>query len=141
MADVITKYKLKKRNSIRSYYVLFSGLFIKVETPKSFKSNLYLRNTKQNIILTINSILFAQPFKNLKVELDSQEFEKNFNVYCTDKIIALQLLTADIMQLLINFKYEMNMNYEITIKNSNIYIRFFIYINKFVIRFNKKYRI
>lgn len=68
--------------------------------------------------------MFAQPFKNLKVELDSQEFEKNFNVYCTDKIIALQLLTADIMQLLINFKYEINMNYEITIKNSNIYIRF-----------------
>lgn len=36
----------------------------------------------------------------------------------------MQLLTADIMQLLIEFQKEMNMEYELTIKNSLIYIRF-----------------
>jgi len=36
----------------------------------------------------------------------------------------MQLLTADIMQLLVNFQEEMDMEYELTIKNNCIYIRF-----------------
>lgn len=42
-----------------------------------------------------------------------------FDVYCSDKIIAMQLLTADIMQLLIEFQEEMNMEYESSSKKLN----------------------
>ena len=76
------------------------------------------KNFLNKIISSVSSL------EKIRVNLDSQEFEKYFDVYSTDKIIAMQLLTADIMQLLINFKKEMKMYYEITIKNNSIYIRF-----------------
>ena len=96
----------------------------KVETSKPFNASLYLRKDRKNKNVLSRTFRSKLPFDNLRVELDSQEFEKIFDVYCSDKIIAMQLLTSDIMQLLINFQKEMNMEYEITIKNNQIYIRF-----------------
>mgnify|MGYP003294421537 CR=1 FL=1 len=38
-----------------------------------------------------------------KIEGAKQAFEKYFNVYATNKIIGMQLLTADVMEELIDF--------------------------------------
>lgn len=56
--------------------------------------------------------------------MDSQEFEEIFDVYSSDPIEAMQLLTADIMQSLIKFYNEIQVKYEFTIKGNNIYLRF-----------------
>ena len=102
---------------------MFNGLFASVECPKNFNNSLYIRVNKNALEKAIE-FNTKYKYKKLKTELDSKEFEKNFDVYASDKIIAMQLLTADIMQMLVDFRKEMNMNYEITIKNSHIYYRF-----------------
>ena len=56
--------------------------------------------------------------------MDSKEFEKYFDVVATDKIIAMQLLTPDIMEEMINFRNNFNLEYEIVIRNNEIYLRF-----------------
>ena len=56
--------------------------------------------------------------------MDSSEFEKYFDVSATNKIIGMQLLTADIMEELIDFVNKTNMKYDIVINNNNIYLRF-----------------
>lgn len=117
MSEVLTEY----RDYDKKLHTLFCGIMSKVETPKPFNSCLYLRKDRNILERTFRIKL---PFDKLRVELDSQEFEKMFDVYCSDKIIAMQLLTADIMQLLIEFQEEMDMEYELTIKNNLIYIRF-----------------
>ena len=44
--------------------------------------------------------------------------EKLFDVYSTDKILALRILTSDILDYMINFKKENKIKYELTLKNS-----------------------
>ena len=61
--------------------------------------------------------------KDITIELDSQEFEEKFDVYASNKIVAFQLLTSDVMSLLNDFYKYINETFEIIIKNDNIYIR------------------
>lgn len=124
MAEVLTEYETTDKDGDTHYHTLFCGMMSKVETPKPFNASLYLRKDRKDKNILARAFRAKLPFDNLRVELDSQEFEKMFDVYCSDKIIAMQLLTADIMQLLIDFQEEMNMEYELTIKNNLIYIRF-----------------
>lgn len=60
-----------------------------------------------------------------RVEMDSEEFERYFDVYSENKIVAMQLLTSEIMETLINFYTKYKLDYEIVFRNNNIYIRFF----------------
>lgn len=124
MAEVLTEYETTDSDGDTHYHTLFCGMLTKVETPKPFSASLYLRKDRKDKNLLSRAFRAKLPFDNLRVEMDSQEFEKMFDVYCSDKIIAMQLLTADIMQLLMSFQEEMNMEYELTIKNNCIYIRF-----------------
>lgn len=124
MSEILTEYVTTDENDNIECKTLFCGMMSKVETPKPFNACLYLRKDSKDKNILVRTFEHKHPFDKLRVELDSQEFEKRFDVYCSDKIIAMQLLTADIMQLLIEFQEKMNMEYELTIKNNLIYIRF-----------------
>lgn len=60
-----------------------------------------------------------------RVEMDSEEFEKYFNVYAENKILTMRILTPDIMEYLTDFRNKFKMNYEIVFRDSTIYFRFF----------------
>ena len=113
MSEVLTERREFDGNGNATYEPMFRGLFAKVETPKPFNAVLYLRKDK---ISTLSN--------QLRIQLDSPEFEKIFDVYGSDPIIAMQLLTADIMQDLIQFHNELKVGYELTIKENCMYIRF-----------------
>ncbi len=123
-AEVATRKRYEDLNGQRRTKDIFEGAFAKIETPKPFKAALYLRKDLKDkgVLEKISSLKLN--FKDLRTEMDSDEFKQFFDVYCNDKIIAMQLLTADIMQLLVDFRKEMHKNFEITIKDDNIYIRF-----------------
>lgn len=59
-----------------------------------------------------------------KVEMDSKEFEKYFDVYSNSDIITMEILTHDIMEELVQFYDKYKIKFEIVIKNYKIYIRF-----------------
>lgn len=90
----------------------FHGIFAKIVIDKSIKSELKIT---QGI---------GFDFSKERLEMDSSEFEKYFDVYATNKIIGMQLLTADVMEELIDFENKTNMKYDIVINNNNIYLRF-----------------
>ena len=56
--------------------------------------------------------------------MDSQEFEKMFDVYTTNKLITMQILTSDIMEMLIEFRNILGRAFEIVIQQGHIYVRF-----------------
>ncbi len=62
-------------------------------------------------------------YKN-KLEMDSSEFEKKFDVFASDKIIGMQILTADIMEEILQFKNKIKEDFDIFINNNVIYLRF-----------------
>lgn len=89
---------------------IFSGLFAKINIGKSINSELRI---KQNGTL----------FKKNRLEMDSQEFEKYFDVISTNQIIGMQLLTHDIMDILVDFRIQLKMPLDILIREDIMYIR------------------
>ncbi len=112
MAEVKTETESTDSDGDTTTYTVFHGLFAEIELNKNINSCVKIRK---------NSISL---FNKEKIEMDSGEFEKKFNVYSTDKIIAMQLLTSDIMQMLLDFKKENKVVPEITIEDNKFYIRF-----------------
>lgn len=99
----------------------FEGLFVKVELKKSFNGQLYIKkdNGKDKKMLS-----GGLSFDKLRLQLDSPEFEKIFDVRTSNSIMTMQLLTADIMEDLVALYNELKVNYEITIEESCMYIGF-----------------
>ena len=90
----------------------FHGIFAKIVIDKSINSELRIEQNGRYFL------------SKKRLEMDSSEFEKYFDVSATNKIIGMQLLTADVMEELINFINKTNMRYDIVINNNNIYLRF-----------------
>lgn len=116
MAEVHTEDESTDSDGNTSTYTLFHGLFAEIELLKFVNFNMKIRK---------NTILDGKIFgKDTKLEMDSTEFEKIFDVHATDKIKCMQILTADIMQMLIDFKAKNKIAPEITLKENKLYIRF-----------------
>ena len=89
----------------------FHGLFSQIRMDKSIGSELLIRRN------------FSVSRKK-KLNMDSDEFEKLFDVSATNQIIGMQLLTHDIMELLVSFKKSTGINYDISIYDNIMYLRF-----------------
>ena len=63
-------------------------------------------------------------FDRKRLEMDSSEFEKYFDVKASDKILGMQLLTSDVMEELIEFQNKTKMKYDVYIKDNELYLRF-----------------
>lgn len=114
MAEVHTQDEQTDSDGDTHYVTLFHGLFAEIEMEKTVFAKLKLRKNELK--------LFGG--NKERVELDSGEFEKIYDVYSTDKIISMQLLTSDIMQMFIDFKEKYKITPELTLKENKLYIRF-----------------
>jgi len=97
-------------------HTIFRGLFANIEMSKSFNNNVYIFSTnilKQKIKKT-----------NFKIDINSEEFNQYFDVYTRDKLTVMEILTPDILDLLIKYRKKYNIHCDIIIKDKNIYIRF-----------------
>lgn len=91
---------------------IFNGLFAKIVLDKSINDK---------IIIAKNNKLF---FDNKRQKMDFNEFEKYFDVASSNKLLAMRILTPDIMLELLNFLNNYNVMFDIIIDDYNIYIRF-----------------
>lgn len=115
MGEVLTEKKEEYKDSdgeIKTRTItLFHGLFAKIEMDKSINSELRIMQD-------------GSFWKNQKLKMDSSEFEKYFDVKSSNQIIAMQLLTADVMQELIDFENKTKMKFDVVINNNELYLRF-----------------
>ena len=112
MIDIDVK-KVTGSGKNRNVEEIFTGLYATTISDKNIKS--YVRITRDK-----KDFFGGQD----RIQMDSQEFEEIFNVYSDDRILATRLLTADIMQMLIEFYNKYKLMFEIVIKKDNIYLRF-----------------
>ena len=96
--------------------VVFNGLFSQIEIPININGYVHIHSDK--------GIIGKMFGTKDKIEMDSSEFEKNFDVRATDKILAMQVLTSDVMDTLLNFIKQYKIKYEITVKKDSIFMRF-----------------
>ena len=92
---------------------VFNGLFGKIDLNKSILSNM--------CITMDDSFSFS---KKQKIEMDSYEFEKVFDVYGDNEIIAMQLLTADVQEDILELYNKYKIDFNISIMQNKMYILF-----------------
>lgn len=116
MAEVLTEeertYKDSEGNTKTETITKFHGLFSKIIMDKSINSELRIMQDGKMIL------------GKDKLNMDSSKFEKYFDVKASNSIVGMQLLTADVMEELIQFEDKTNMKYDIYIKNNELYLRF-----------------
>ncbi len=123
-ASYLSEPKNKKERVNPQRQDFFEGVFVRFELPKAFETELYLRKDANDKGLFNKTIGVIKPFENFRVPLDYSNFEKLFDVYAYDKVKATQIFTTDVMYELVNFYNEMKIEYEITIKENFVYLRF-----------------
>ena len=116
MAEVFTEHVEthtdSEGNTHTTRTTIFHGLFAKVTSERSITSELRIVQDK------------IGKYNKNRLNMDSSEFEKYFDVITDNKIIAMQLLTADVMEEMIEFENKTNMKYDIVVKENEIYLRF-----------------
>lgn len=116
MAEVKTEIETTDSEGHTQTTIVFYGLFGNVECVKNIGTNFKVRSDKG---------MLGKMFKGkTKVEMDSQEFEKYFDVYGDNKITVMQILTSEVMATMIDFIEQSKIKYELTINGDQIYIRF-----------------
>lgn len=110
MGEVVTK-KVERRDGKTHTTIKFHGLFAKIVMHKSMQGELKIMQDGK----------FAL---DNKLKMDSSEFEKYFDVKASDKIKGMQLLTADVMEELMEFENNTRMRFDIVIRNNELYLRF-----------------
>jgi len=91
----------------------FKGLFVVIECNKDINSYVMIKGKGLKYI------------QDDYIDMDSEVFNEYFNVFSDDKILAMRLLTPDIMEMLVEYREKYNLQFEIAIRNNKIYIRFF----------------
>ena len=127
MAEVTTEHEKTTTDSDGNRHTetttIFSGLFAKINIGKSIKTELRIGTNR-----TIS--------KKKRLEMDSDEFEKYFDVSSTNDIVGMQILTHDIMDMLVDFRNKLKMPLDILIRDDIMYIR--LHVGKmFEAKFNK----
>lgn len=127
MAEITTEHEETRTDSDGHTHTetttIFSGLFAKINIGKSINNELRI---KQN----------GTFLKKDKLEMDSDEFEKYFDVISTNQIIGMQILTHDIMDMLVDFRKQLKMPLDILIRDDIMYVR--LHVGKmFEAKFNK----
>ena len=117
MAEVHTEKEYESTDSdghtTKSYITIFYGLFAKIDLNEF--STLDFKVVKNAL------------FKNKnRLEMDSGQFEKIYDVVTDDKIGTLRIITSEEMQMLIDFKNANKVVPEISLFGNNLYIRFAI---------------
>ena len=112
-ADIeITNHVGSGKNSYIEY--VFNGIFAYTKCTKDIGTSVKVYKNKVKILNNKE-----------RVNMDSEEFEKYFDIYSDNKILAMQILTSDVMVDLIEFYNKYNLDFEIVFKNDTIYVRFF----------------
>lgn len=93
------------------------------ETFRGLYGYIRLKNPIFNLIrLKSNSIL--ERYTESRIELESAEFEKKYDLHATNKLEAMQIFTSDLIEKIIKLNYNERCGFELKIEGEMIYFRY-----------------
>ena len=107
--DVLTEIPSNSKEN--NYKTLFKGLFGVITLSHNFNCEIIVNSESET------------HGKSELINIDSLDFDKTFNVYTNNKQAAMQLLTHDVMDKLLNMKNR-GFKFEFRIINDKLYCRF-----------------
>lgn len=109
MAEVLATEKIYSPNEHE--ITSFMGVFVNVDTNKKI----------DNIIKFVPNVYFNTIDD---VRMDNAEFEKYFDIKCEDKVLAMRIFTAEVVDKLCDLYNKCEIRFKIIVDNSKIYLRF-----------------
>ena len=108
--DLIVQSNIETGNK---YIDIFKGIFTSIECDNTISGTVKIKPkqiwNKEN-----------------KINLDHNVFEKEFDVYSTDSVLTMRILTHDVMEMILEFKNKLNLEFEIVFHKNKVYIRVFL---------------
>lgn len=112
IAEVHTEDEHTDEDGHTSYTTVFQGLTSSFLLPKNIEKKIYIRSNGR-----------VSGWNKNKVKMDMPEFEKIFDVESDDAILAMRVLTADVMTEMIDIYQKYKYRFEINILKDTIYMR------------------
>ncbi len=112
MSEVKTEYS--KKPDSKNGRTVFWGMCGVMKSARFNYENIFIRRDKLKLLP-----------ESTRVKIESQEFEKYFDAYSSNKTEAKKLLGFDVINMIVKFEVESGLKFEISIKGSSIYMRFF----------------
>lgn len=112
-AEVCTKIIENIGTDNETARLLFNGLFGVTAIKTNINSTIKLLTDDLKLVIEDDFI-----------KMDSPELEKNFDVYCSDKMLAMRIFTPETMEMLNAFYEKYKVAFEMIIHNNIIYLRF-----------------
>jgi hypothetical protein len=95
-------------------YTIFSGLFFKADFNKNFLGEVYVLP---------HSFRFFSPRKGAaRVRLEDPDFNDTFDVFGTDSVITMYVLSTSLVKRLMDFKHRVNSNIRLSMIDSTLYV-------------------
>lgn len=94
------------------YVTVFQGLFGFIDVNDKFLPQFEVSSNK-----------FFGKYSKSRIEVDSAEFEKSYDLYTEDKIRTMEIFTADLIEKFIEFKQNLNNPIQIKIVNGILFFR------------------
>lgn len=111
-AEVHTERESRDSDGDTTYVTVFSGLAGSFLISKDVGNNIYIRTNGR-----------VSNWNKSKVKMDMPEFEKIFDVESDDAILAMRILTADVMAEMIDLYKKYKYRFEINIVKNTVYMR------------------
>ena len=114
--DLHTQERHEDSDGNTTYVTTFKGLFGEMTLPHNFNAEIQINKRGYNYT------------KLEKVNMDSVTFNKEYRVCASDKVLAMQLLTHDIMDKILELTAKSDkVKFEFRIINDKLYYRIFNY--------------
>ncbi|MBR6689605.1 MAG: DUF3137 domain-containing protein [Clostridia bacterium] len=110
--EVHTERESRDKDGHTSYTTIFHGIASKMKIDKDLGTEIYIKRNWSSL-------------SGSKIKLDSPEFEKKFDVESKDRIMAVRVLTADVMAEMVDMIKKYGYSFEIHIIRDTIYMRVF----------------
>jgi len=110
MSEVYTTYETRDSDGDTHINISFSGLVAYTTLPENIGCEIHVLRGKSSS-------------SNLKA--DMTEFEKLYDIETTDKIKAMEILTADIMSDIVDLTKNSNVEFRFDIQKDKLYFKFY----------------
>lgn len=112
------------------YTTLFSGIYsiITLDYYSEYTIKMSIDSKLKDLVYISNKS---------KVEVDSAKFEENFDLYCENRVYAMEIFTSEILNSIIALSEKDKTKYDIVLEKNKLYVRY--YNDKlFYVNFKKK---
>ncbi len=117
--EIILEAEVRNENGSSVNLKVFNGMFAKIQTSKEGNFKLKI----SSVGVPTRADIYEAGCEKLK--MDNSVFMDNFVVETNEKVLAVRILTSDVMTMLLDYKIKYGIDLDMAIKDGMVYFLFY----------------